>query len=96
MLNLKDSIRGNKKKNYNNDRSENTKNKINQRVPSNISLILIHTKLILFEMSYILKITTTKNHYFFLNVSPCDNKSASHWIMFDYFFHVRKVTIFSY
>ena len=20
-------------------------------------------------------------------VSPCDNKSASHWIMFDYFFH---------
>ena len=21
-------------------------------------------------------------------ISPCDNKSASHWIMFDYFFHV--------
>ena len=95
MLNLKDSIRGNKKKNDNNDRSENTKNKINQRVPSNVSLIPIHTKLILFKMSYILK-KTTKNTLFFLNVSPCDNKSASHWIMFDYFFHVRKVTIFSY
>ena len=31
------------------------------------------------------------------NVSPwpCDNKSASRWIMFDYFFHVWKVNIFS-
>jgi hypothetical protein len=27
-------------------------------------------------------------------ISPCDNKSASHWIMFDYFFHVWKVNIF--
>jgi hypothetical protein len=23
-------------------------------------------------------------------ISPCDNKSASHWIMFDYFFHFEK------
>jgi hypothetical protein len=23
-----------------------------------------------------------------VHISPCDNKSASHWIMFDYFFHV--------
>ena len=34
------------------------------------------------------------NAYIHLNagiqliISPCDNKSASHWIMFDYFFHV--------
>ena len=28
-------------------------------------------------------------------ISPCDNKSASRWIMFDYFFHVWKVNIFS-
>ena len=86
MLNLKDSIGGNKKKNDNNDRSEKTKNKINQRVSSNICPILIHTELILFEMSYILK--KNKKKLFFLNVSSCDNKSASLWIMFDYFFHV--------
>jgi hypothetical protein len=55
MLNLRIQSEGTRKKNDNNDRSENTKNKINQRVPSNISLILFHTKLILFEMSHILK-----------------------------------------
>ena len=30
------------------------------------------------------------------NISPCDNKSASHWIMLDYFFHVWKVNIFPF
>ena len=29
-------------------------------------------------------------------VYPCDNYSASHWIMFDYFFHVWKVKLFSF
>ena len=29
-------------------------------------------------------------------ISPCDNKSASHCIMFDYFFHVWLVSIFSF
>jgi hypothetical protein len=27
-------------------------------------------------------------------ISSFDNKSVSHWIMFDYFFHVWKVNIF--
>jgi hypothetical protein len=27
-------------------------------------------------------------------ISSSDNKSVSHWIMFDYFFHVWKVNIF--
>ena len=30
----------------------------------------------------------------FLYASPYDNKSVSHWIMFDYFFHVSKINIF--
>jgi hypothetical protein len=34
------------------------------------------------------------NKRFYLYVSSSDNKSASHWIMFDYFFHVWKVNIF--
>jgi hypothetical protein len=29
-----------------------------------------------------------------LYISSSDNKSVSHWIMFDYFFHVWKVNIF--
>jgi hypothetical protein len=29
-----------------------------------------------------------------LHISSSDNKSVSHWIMFDYFFHVGKVNIF--
>ena len=31
---------------------------------------------------------------FIWNISSYDNKSVSHWIMFDYFFHVWKVNIF--
>ena len=34
--------------------------------------------------------------YFELNISSSDNQSVSHWIMFDYFFHVWKVNIFSF
>jgi hypothetical protein len=29
-----------------------------------------------------------------IQISSSDNKSVSHWIMFDYFFHVWKVNIF--
>ena len=33
---------------------------------------------------------------FYLHISSCDNKLVSHWIMFDYFFHVWKVKKFSF
>ena len=41
--------------------------------------ILDYTQIVIFRREY---------------VSSSDNKSVSHWIMFDYFFHVWKVNIF--
>ena len=38
---------------------------------------------------------TIKKNVFLQYISSSDNKSVSHWIMFDYFFQVWKVNIYS-
>ena len=42
---------------------------------------------VIFNVRCVLK-TALDMHKGKTNISPCDNKSASHWIMLDYFFHV--------
>ena len=56
----------------------------------------VHLLFLCIIFIYILYISKTVliYHILYFYISRCDNKSASHWIMFDYFFHVWKLNIF--
>jgi hypothetical protein len=45
------------------------------------------------NFSYFGEHTFVHVHFFIVSVSSSDNKSVSHWIMFDYFFHFQFQTI---